>query len=34
MVLFEIRGRESKKLVEFYRELFNWKIDDRNPSAA
>ena len=34
VVLFEIRGRESKKLVEFYRELFNWKIDDNNPRAA
>jgi uncharacterized protein len=34
VVVFEIRGRDSKKLQEFYRELFNWKIDDSNPLVA
>ncbi|MHB8376488.1 MAG: VOC family protein [Dehalococcoidia bacterium] len=31
VVVFEIRGRDTAKLREFYRELFNWKIDDSNP---
>ena len=26
VVAFEIRGRDSKRLREFYAELFNWKI--------
>ena len=28
VVAFEIRGRDSKRLREFYGELFNWKIED------
>ncbi len=27
VVAFEIRGKDSKRLQDFYRELFNWKID-------
>ena len=28
VVAFEIRGRDRKRLQEFYSELFNWKIDE------
>jgi predicted enzyme related to lactoylglutathione lyase len=28
VVFFEIRGRDRKRLQQFYAELFNWKIDD------
>ncbi len=31
MVFFEIRGRDSKRLQEFYASLFGWKIDSNNP---
>ena len=34
VVVFEIRGRESKRLQDFYRELFNWNIDTTNPAVA
>jgi predicted enzyme related to lactoylglutathione lyase len=27
VVAFEIRGRDGKRLQDFYRELFNWQID-------
>jgi predicted enzyme related to lactoylglutathione lyase len=27
VVAFEIRGADSKRLQDFYRELFNWEID-------
>jgi hypothetical protein len=27
VVFFEIRGRDAERLRDFYRELFNWKID-------
>lgn len=30
VVAFEIRGRDNKRLQDFYRELFNWKIDEAN----
>ncbi len=31
VVHFEIRGRDAKRLREFYAELFGWKIDANNP---
>jgi len=31
VVHFEIRGKDSKRLVEFYRELFGWSIEGDNP---
>ena len=31
VVFFEIRGRDSKRLQEFYASLFGWKIDSNNP---
>ena len=31
VVFFEIRGRDSKRLREFYASLFGWKIDANNP---
>jgi predicted enzyme related to lactoylglutathione lyase len=31
VVHFEILGRDSKRLQEFYATLFGWKIDDANP---
>lgn len=31
VVHFEIRGRDAKRLQEFYAELFGWKIDTNNP---
>ncbi len=31
VVFFEIRGRDSKRLQEFYSSLFGWKIDSNNP---
>ena len=34
VVIFEIRGRDSQRLAEFYRELFNWKIDGGTPPVA
>jgi predicted enzyme related to lactoylglutathione lyase len=34
VVVFEIRGQDTKKLTEFYRELFNWQIDDSSPPIA
>ncbi len=34
VVIFEIRGREPEKLQQFYRDLFNWNIDDTSPLFA
>ncbi len=31
VVHFEIAGKEGKKLQEFYKNLFSWKIDSNNP---
>ncbi len=31
VVFFEIRGRDGKRLQEFYASLFGWKIDSNNP---
>jgi len=31
VVHFEIRGKDPKRLVEFYRELFGWNIEGDNP---
>ncbi len=31
VVFFEIRGRDSKRLQEFYASLFGWKINSDNP---
>ncbi len=31
VVHFEIIGKDGKRLQEFYRELFGWKIDANNP---
>lgn len=31
VVFFEIRGRDSKRLQEFYASLFGWKINADNP---
>ena len=31
VVFFEIRGRDSKRLQEFYASLFGWKINLDNP---
>ena len=31
MVHFEVIGTDGKKLVEYYSELFGWKIDANNP---
>ncbi len=31
VVFFEIRGRDGKRLQEFYASLFGWKIDSDNP---
>ncbi len=31
VVHFEIAGRDSKRLQEFYGTLFGWKIDANNP---
>jgi uncharacterized protein len=31
VVHFEIRGRDPKRLQEFYAALFGWKINDDNP---
>lgn len=31
VVHFEIRGRDQKRLQEFYAALFGWKIDADNP---
>jgi hypothetical protein len=31
VVHFEIHGKDSKRLQEFYSELFGWKIDANNP---
>ncbi len=31
VVFFEIRGKDSKRLQEFYASLFGWKIDSNNP---
>lgn len=31
VVHFEIYGKDGKRLQEFYRELFGWKIDANNP---
>ena len=31
VVFFEIRGRDSKRLQEFYASLFGWKIKSDNP---
>ncbi len=28
VVAFEVRGKDSKRLQDFYREMFNWKIND------
>lgn len=30
VVHFEIRGKDSQRLAEFYRELFGWNIDSAN----
>jgi len=31
VVHFEITGKDGKKLQEFYRTMFGWKIDAANP---
>jgi predicted enzyme related to lactoylglutathione lyase len=31
VVHFEIRGKDPKRLADFYRELFGWSIDDASP---
>ncbi len=31
VVHFEILGKDSKRLKEFYASLFGWKIDSNNP---
>ncbi|MBI1886039.1 MAG: VOC family protein [Chloroflexi bacterium] len=31
VVHFEIRGKDQKRLIEFYRELFGWRINADNP---
>jgi len=31
VVHFEIRGKDAKRLQEFYASLFDWKIDTNNP---
>jgi hypothetical protein len=31
VVFFEIRGKDSNRLQEFYASLFGWKIDSNNP---
>jgi predicted enzyme related to lactoylglutathione lyase len=31
VVHFEILGKDGKKLQDFYRQLFGWKIDANNP---
>jgi len=31
VVFFEIRGKDSKRLQEFYASLFGWKINSDNP---
>ncbi len=34
VVFFEIRGRDAKRLREFYAALFDWQIDTSNPAYA
>lgn len=34
VVLFEIRGRDTAKLQEFYAGLFNWQVDATNPPVV
>jgi predicted enzyme related to lactoylglutathione lyase len=31
VVHFQIAGLDGKKLIEFYRQLFGWEINDNNP---
>ena len=31
VVHFEVVGRDGKKLIEYYSQLFGWEIDDSNP---
>ncbi|HLG72761.1 MAG TPA: VOC family protein [Chloroflexota bacterium] len=31
VVHFEIEGKDGNKLMEFYGELFEWKVDANNP---
>lgn len=31
VVHFEIKGKDAKKLQDFYGKLFQWKIDANNP---
>jgi uncharacterized protein len=31
VIHFEILGNDGEKLKEFYKNLFNWKIDSSNP---
>ena len=31
VVHFEIRGKDAKRLQEFYATIFGWKIDTNNP---
>lgn len=31
IVHFEINGKDGPRLIEFYRQLFGWKIDNSNP---
>jgi hypothetical protein len=33
VVFFEIVGKDSKKLQDFYAQLFGWKIDANNPMS-
>jgi predicted enzyme related to lactoylglutathione lyase len=34
VVHFEIRGKDSQRLADFYRELFGWEIPPANPMGV
>lgn len=34
VVAFQIRGRDAKKLAEFYKEMFEWEMRSDNPMGV
>jgi predicted enzyme related to lactoylglutathione lyase len=34
VVAFQIRGRDAKKLTEFYTRMFNWDVNTDNPMSV
>lgn len=34
VVFFDIRGRDSQRLIEFYRALFDWQLEQREGVPA